>query len=324
MLIQLRETADPSVVKSALSELGLWTEVLRGPTGSTRAFSVLPHSRAIEASRLREIDGVDEVLISSTSHPLVDASVGKTVDFAETRLGVDTPPVLMAGPCSVESPEQIMACARLAAASGATFLRGGAFKPRTSPYSFCGHGRPALHWLREAADRHWLSVVTEVMSADEVDAVAEVADLIQIGSRNMQNYSLLRAVGACDKPVMLKRGMAATVEEWLNSGEHLMAAGAPSIVFCERGIQGFDSTTRNLLDLGTVALFSHVLGLPIVVDPSHAAGRRDLIPHLSKAALAAGAHGLLVEVHPEPGLAQSDGAQALDAESLRQIGLECV
>ena len=177
----------------------------------------------------------------------------------------------------------------------------------------------SLRWMRDAADAHDLGVVTEVMSELEVAAVAEVADMIQIGSRNMQNFALLKAVGQAKRPVLLKRGMAATLDEWLLAGEHLRAAGAPSVIFCERGIQGFDRSMRNLLDLGIVALMRHVHGQPVVVDPSHAAGRRDLIEPLSRAALAAGAHGLLVEAHPSPEDALSDGPQALDSASLARL-----
>ena len=213
-----------------------------------------------------------------------------------------------------------MSAAAYAAAAGARFLRGGAFKPRSSPYSFNGHGRQALDWLRAAARAHNLGVVTEVMSELEVETVAEVADLVQIGSRNMQNYALLSRVGRCARPVLLKRGMAATVEEWLLAGEHLLAAGCPGVVFCERGIHSFDPSTRNLLDLGAVAVLRHAYRLPVVVDPSHAAGRRDLVVALAKAAVACGAHGLIVESHPNPAAALSDGPQALLPEQLSALG----
>jgi 3-deoxy-7-phosphoheptulonate synthase len=203
-------------------------------------------------------------------------------------------------------------------------LRGGAFKPRTSPYSFAGHGEVALDWMRLAADAHGLGVVTEVMSEHDVEAVAGVADLMQLGSRNMQNFALLRAVGRANKPVLLKRGMAATIDDWLLAGEHLLSSGAAGVIFCERGIHGFDPSTRNLLDLGAVAVLACSLGLPVVVDPSHAAGRRDLVPPLSRAALAAGAHGLLVEMHPHAERARSDGPQALDAAALQRLAQECL
>ncbi|HIA01992.1 MAG TPA: 3-deoxy-7-phosphoheptulonate synthase, partial [Myxococcales bacterium] len=228
-------------------------------------------------------------------------------------------PVLMAGPCSVESEAGIFEAAAMIQKAHGKLLRGGAFKPRSSPYSFAGHGRRALDWLHAAATAHELGVVTEVMNPHDVDAVCQVADLIQIGSRNMQNYSLLHAVGRAGKVVLLKRGVAATIEEWLMAGEHLLNAGAKSVVFCERGIRSFGTETRNLLDLSAVALLSQVYGLPVIVDPSHAVGRRDLIQPMAAAALAAGAHGLLVESHPAPGKALSDGPQALPENELNQL-----
>jgi 3-deoxy-7-phosphoheptulonate synthase len=232
--------------------------------------------------------------------------------------------VLISGPCSVETPEQIAECARLVRRAGGLLLRGGAFKPRSSPYSFSGHGADALRWLREAAKSEGLAVVTEVLGERDVDIVAEQADLLQIGSRNMQAFALLRAVGRARKPVLLKRGMAATVEEWLLAAEHLLVAGAPSVVFCERGLRSFDPRTRNLLDLGAVALLANVYRLPTLVDPSHAAGRRDLIEPLSRAAMAAGAHGLMIECHPDAAHAKSDGPQALDPDALARVGASLV
>jgi 3-deoxy-7-phosphoheptulonate synthase len=225
----------------------------------------------------------------------------------------------MAGPCSVESPEQLDEIARPLAALGVQFLRGGAFKPRTSPYSFQGHGAKALEWLRTVADRCRLKVVTEALAAEHVDAVAAVADLIQIGSRNMHNYALLRSIAKAGKPVLLKRGIAATLEEWLLAGEYCLLNGAAAVIFCERGIRGFDPTTRNLLDFGTVALLAAVHRQPVIVDPSHGAGRRDLILPLSRAALAAGASGLLLEIHAHPEDALSDGPQALLPDELAHL-----
>jgi 3-deoxy-7-phosphoheptulonate synthase len=220
-------------------------------------------------------------------------------------------PVLMCGPCSVESQEQVSVIAAHLARLGVAFLRGGAFKPRTSPYAFQGHGAEALVWLRRAADAHRMQVVTEALAEADASIVAEHADVVQIGSRNMQNYALLKAVGRTQKPVLLKRGMAATLEEWLQAGEYLLAGGAPGVIFCERGIRGFDPSTRNLLDLGAVALLAHVHRLPVIVDPSHGVGRRDLVAPLAAAALAAGAAGVMIETHDDPAHALSDGPQAV-------------
>jgi 3-deoxy-7-phosphoheptulonate synthase len=224
----------------------------------------------------------------------------------------------MCGPCSVESPEQIDRLAHALSGLGVAFLRGGAFKPRTSPYGFQGHGAQALGWLRAAAHTHGMRVVTEALSEADVDTVAEHADLVQIGSRNMQDFALLRAVGQAGLPVLLKRAVSATIDEWLLAAEHLLVHGAAGVVLCERGIRGFDPSTRNVLDLGAVAVL-HARGVPVLVDPSHAAGRRDLVPPLARAALAAGAAGLMIEVHDAPGQALSDGPQALHPTDLAAL-----
>ena len=308
LIVTVKPEFEPTLVKRALVARGLWVERI---DGDGRAhFAVEPHSSAIDRAALLTVEGVEAVVGSASAHPLVDAQPG-TVSIGAIAIGVGAPPVMMAGPCSVESEQQIFAAAARLAALGVRFLRGGAFKPRTSPYAFQGHGLEALAWLRRAADAHGMSVVTEAMGELEVARVAEVADLVQIGSRNMQNFALLRAAAHAGKPILLKRGLAATVEEWLSAGEHCLSHGAPSVIFCERGLRGFDPSTRNLLDLGAVALLAHVYRLPVMVDPSHAAGRRDLVAPLARAAIAAGAAGLLVETHADPGSALSDGPQAL-------------
>ena len=222
--------------------------------------------------------------------------------------------VLCAGPCSVESEEQIESTAAAVARAGAAVLRGGAFKPRTSPYAFQGLGRKGLEWLRNAADRHRLAVVTEVLDPRHVEMVAEYADMLQIGARNMQNFALLREAGLAGKPVLLKRGFAATVDEWLMAAEYVLVEGNPRVVLCERGVRSFDSATRNLLDLAVVPLLAELTHLPVIVDPSHGTGLARLVEPMSLAAIAAGADGLLVEVHPEPAGAASDGAQSLTLE----------
>ena len=313
MWIQLQPNADARRVARALDALGVWARAMAGD--GARGFLVQPHSAHVTVDQLRSVPGVADVLVSRSAHPRVDAQAGVGV------LGIGGgPAVLIAGPCSVESEASIHAVAADVASAGGRFLRGGAFKPRTSPYGFTGHGRAALGWLRSAADAHGLGVVTEVLAEDDVQAVAEVADLIQIGSRTMQSFALLHAVGRTGRPVLLKRGMAATIEEWLLAGEHLLHAGSSGVVFCERGVRGFDPSTRNLLDLGAVALLHHALGQPVLADPSHAAGRRDLIAPLARAALAAGADGLLVEVHPDPASALTDAPQALRPEELSALG----
>jgi 3-deoxy-7-phosphoheptulonate synthase len=219
--------------------------------------------------------------------------------------------IVMAGPCSVESESQIMQTAEAVAKAGARMLRGGAYKPRTSPYDFQGMEEAGLKLLRKAKDATGLAILTEVMSESEVDLVAEYADVLQIGARNMQNFSLLKALGRTTRPILLKRGMSSTIRELLMSAEYIVAHGNPNVVLCERGIRTFETATRNTCDLSAVAVLNELTHLPVVVDPSHAAGKRSLVPPLAKASVAMGADGLLVEVHPNPEKAYSDGAQSL-------------
>ncbi len=218
---------------------------------------------------------------------------------------------ICAGPCAVESREQILATAAAVARAGANVLRGGAYKPRTSPYSFQGLGRDGLALMREAADLHGLAVVTEVLDPRDAEIVAECADMLQIGARNMQNTALLRAVGETGKPILLKRGLAATVDEWLLAAEYIALTGNERIVLCERGVRSFDPSTRNLLDLAVVALLARRTHLPTIVDPSHGTGVAGLVAPMGLAAVAAGAAGIMVEVHPDPASAVSDGMQSL-------------
>jgi 3-deoxy-7-phosphoheptulonate synthase len=231
---------------------------------------------------------------------------------------------ICAGPCGVESMEQLEAAARAVAAAGANVLRGGAYKPRTSPYSFQGLGQEALEMLRAAGDRHGLAVVTEVMDPRDVEKVASYADMLQIGARNMQNFPLLREVGATRMPVLLKRGLSATVQEWLLAAEYVLLGGNESVVLCERGVRSFDVATRNLLDISVVPVLEGMTHLPVIIDPSHAMGIARLVPPIAIASLAVGAHGLLIEVHPDPANALSDGAQSLDfvqfEELMRRLG----
>jgi len=219
--------------------------------------------------------------------------------------------VIIAGPCSVESREQVLQTAFAIKESGAVMLRGGAYKPRTSPYDFQGLGIEALKLLREAGDKSDLPVITEVMSEEEVELVADFADMLQIGARNMQNFALLRKVAKAKRPVLLKRGASATVKEWLSAAEYLLHGGNENVVLCERGIKTFDNSLRNTLDLAAVALIKEMTHLPVIVDPSHATGKRSLISATAKAALAVGADGVIVEVHPQPEIALSDSEQQL-------------
>jgi len=228
-------------------------------------------------------------------------------------------PVIMAGPCSVESYEQTLATAEEVKSAGAVILRGGAYKPRTSPYDFQGLGVEALQILTRVREETALPVVSEILSTDDIEVVAEHVDMLQVGARNMQNFALLRRLGQLRKPILLKRNPAATVKEWLLAAEYLLAGGNSQVVLCERGIRSYDPELRNTLDLAGMALARQLSHLPVIADPSHATGRRDLIPAMSRAALAAGADGLIIEVHPDPANALSDGKQSLDFPEFRSL-----
>ncbi|MGF1509146.1 MAG: 3-deoxy-7-phosphoheptulonate synthase [Myxococcota bacterium] len=319
MIVTVKKGYEPSLVRRRLADLGLWVKALHSSDAGA-AFQVEAYSAPIRPSYLEDLEGVEAVFGARPA----SAQVGDQnlpVRAGQHLIGPGAPFAVVAGPCSIDTEERIHDLARRLARRGARFLRGGAYKPRTSPYSFQGHGAQALRWMREAAANAGLAVVTECMSERSVDEVAEFADLVQVGSRNMQNYALLKEIGRTGKPVLLKRGMASTVEEWILAGEYLMVHGGSGVVFCERGVRSFDTTTRNLLDLGVVADLVHARGFPVVVDPSHATGRPDLIAPLCRAARALGAHGVMFETHGDRGGALSDGPQALlpdDAESLVQ------
>ncbi|MBD1922770.1 3-deoxy-7-phosphoheptulonate synthase [Microcoleus sp. FACHB-831] len=236
------------------------------------------------------------------------------------HFGEHQPLVTVAGPCSVENEEMIVETARRVKAAGAQFLRGGAYKPRTSPYAFQGHGESALSLLAAAREATGLGIITEVMDASELGVIAEVADVIQVGARNMQNFSLLKKVGAQDKPVLLKRGMAATIEDWLMAAEYILAAGNPNVILCERGIRTFDRQyARNTLDLACVPVLRSLTHLPIMIDPSHGTGRAEYVPAMALAAIASGADSLMIEVHPNPAKALSDGPQSLTPERFDRL-----
>jgi 3-deoxy-7-phosphoheptulonate synthase len=226
---------------------------------------------------------------------------------------------LMAGPCSIEGEEQAFTIAAAVAKAGATVMRGGAYKPRTSPYSFQGLGEEGLRIMRRAADAHGLAVVSEVLDAQQVTLVARYADILQVGARNMQNFSLLHAVGHAEKPVLLKRGLASTIEEWLMSAEHVLSQGNGQVILCERGIRTFETYTRNTLDLNAIPVVKELTHLPVIVDPSHGTGIRDKVAPMARAAIAAGADGLLIEVHHDPDHALSDGPQSLYPEQYAQL-----
>jgi 3-deoxy-7-phosphoheptulonate synthase len=270
---------------------------------------------------LRSRNGVADVMRISVPYKLIsrqhrpDRSV---VMVGGVPIGPDTLTVI-AGPCAVETPEQTLTAALMAKAAGASLLRGGAFKPRTSPYAYQGLGEAGLKILAEVREETGLPVVTEVIDPGSVDLVASYADMLQVGTRNMQNFALLQAVGASSKPVLLKRGMSATIEEWLMAAEYIAQRGNLDIVLCERGIRTFETATRNTLDISAVPMAQRLSHLPVIVDPSHSGGRRDLVLPLTRAAIAVGADGVIVDVHPEPKMALCDGDQALLDSDIREL-----
>ncbi len=282
--------------------------------------------KAALMSRLGGLAGVETVTAISRPFKLTSREFhpeNTVIRVLDAVIG-DGSLTMMAGPCSIESRDQLYETADAVAAAGATVLRGGAFKPRTSPYSFQGLGVEALRYLAEARDRTGLPVITEVMEPSQVDIVAEYADILQIGTRNMQNYSLLTAVGRVARPVMLKRGYGATIEEWLMAAEYIVSSGNPNVILCERGIRTFETYTRNTLDLAAVPVVHHLSHLPVIVDPSHATGKRWLVAPLAVGGVAVGADGVMVEVHPDPDSALSDAEQQLTLDQFRAMMTEVV
>lgn len=300
------------VVRRAV-QLGLRPEVSHGRERTI--VGLVGHETEPDLEKLSVLAGVERVVRVLHDHPLVSRDFhpeDRVIDIGR-GLELGGPSVLiMAGPCAVEGRQQLEQAATAVSQLGVRVLRGGAFKPRTSPYSFQGLGEPGLRLLREVADRFGMAVITEVLAPEDVELVAAHADVLQVGARNMQNYRLLQACGEVDRPVLLKRGLAATVDELLQAAEYVLAGGNQRVVLCERGQRGFEPSVRFSLDITSIPVLKRLSSLPVVVDPSHAAGRAQYVPAIARAAVAAGADGLLVEVHPDPSSALSDGAQSLD------------
>jgi 3-deoxy-7-phosphoheptulonate synthase len=323
MLVVMRHGApeeDVQRVVGVIEEMGYQARPMPGRQRTT--VGVVGNDGRVDSSRLAALPSVQEII--HVTQPYKQVSREWKPESTIVRLpgglsvgGDDI--VVMAGPCSVESESQIIAAAHLVREAGATVLRAGAFKPRSSPYSFQGLGKPGLKLLAKAREESGLLVVTEAMDPEAVDLVAEVADIIQVGARNMQNYSLLKKVGRVGKPVLLKRGLSATIQELLLSAEYILAEGNPDVILCERGVRGFDSATRNLFDVTSIPLVHSMSHLPILADPSHGTGHRDMVIPMARAAVAAGADGILVEVHPTPDRALSDGAQSLYPEQFERM-----
>lgn len=298
-------------VISVIESQGLSAKVMEG--AQQKIVGVIGDKTRLAACAIDALPGVERSVAISKSYKLVSREFhpqSSVIDVAGILVGGEEF-VVMAGPCAVESREQLLEAAEIAKRGGAQFLRGGAYKPRTSPYSFQGLEEEGLKYLAEAREKTGLRVVTEVTEVEAVPTVAAYADLLQIGARNMQNFRLLKEVGRTQKPVLLKRGLAATLDEWLNAAEYILNEGNPNVIFCERGIRSYETYTRNTLDLSAVAAVKHLSHLPIIVDPSHGTGKWRLVKPMSLAAVAAGADGIILEMHPNPAKALSDGPQSL-------------
>lgn len=303
------------VVMRKLTDLGLKLHVSEGATRTI--IGVIGNKQLIADLPIEAMDGVEKTVSVTADYKLVSREFKQEdtiVDVDGIQIGGNHLAV-MAGPCAVESREQLLQSAFIVKEAGAQFLRGGAYKPRTSPYAFQGLEQKGLEMLAEAREKTGLKIVTEVVDAESVPVVSAYADMLQIGSRNMQNFQLLKTVGKTNKPVLLKRGLSATINEWLNAAEYIMSEGNYNVVLCERGIRTYEEYTRNTLDLSAVAAVKNISHLPIIVDPSHGTGRWKLVRPMARAGIAAGADGLMIEVHPNPAEALSDGKQSLTPEN---------
>jgi 3-deoxy-7-phosphoheptulonate synthase len=326
MLVVMKHGATASEIDAVvrvIEEMGY--EARPMPGAQRTAVGLVGNDGRVDSSRIEALSGVAEVIHVSKPYKQVSREWRQESTIVTLAPGVHVggdEVTLIAGPCSVESEEQIITVARMVRAAGASCLRGGAFKPRSSPYAFQGLGKRGLELLALARRETGLAIVTEALDEESAELVAEYGDCIQIGARNMQNYSLLKFVGKLGKPVLLKRGFAATISDLLLSAEYILAAGNPNVILCERGVRTFDTVARNMLDLTAIPIVQGLSHLPIVADPSHGTGIRDKVIPMARAAVAAGAHGVLVEVHPNPERALSDGAQSLYPEQFAQLVTE--
>ena len=303
----------------AIEEKGLAAKVMEG--ARQKIVGVIGDKTRLADAPIDAMHGVETTVAISKSYKLASREFHPAptiIEVGGVQIGGGTP-VVMAGPCAVESRSQLMETAEIIKAGGAQFLRGGAYKPRTSPYAFQGLEEEGLKYLAEAREKTGLGIVTEVTVVEAVETVAQYADILQIGARNMQNFGLLKAVGRAKRPVMLKRGLAATIDEWLNAAEYIMNEGNPNVILCERGIRTYETYTRNTFDISAIAAIKHLSHLPIIADPSHGTGTWRMIKPMSLASIAAGADGLIIEVHPSPARALSDGPQSLTPENYHDL-----
>jgi 3-deoxy-7-phosphoheptulonate synthase len=323
MIIQMKKTATKKEFEKITGFLKSKNlQIIDASSENVIVFGILGDTSSLEPADLYAFDGVGEVTRVSTPFKKASRSFKKkdTVIKINEHVSIGSDQfVVMAGPCSVESEEQLRTIAKAVKKSGAHILRGGAYKPRTSPYAFQGLELEGLKLLRKIGDETGLAIVTEIPSADLIPVFEQYVDIIQVGARNMQNFHLLKALGKSSKPILLKRGLSATIEEWLMSAEYIMAGGNDQVILCERGIRTYEKYTRNTLDISAVLAIKELSHLPVIIDPSHAAGRWNMIEKLSLASLAVGSHGLIVEVHHDPEHAMSDGAQSLKLKKFDEM-----
>jgi 3-deoxy-7-phosphoheptulonate synthase len=313
MVVVMKERATEAEIDAVIARLVEFGMDVHRSSGATRTVLGVVGTGKVDQGLISILDGVHEVIRITEPYKLAGRTFkgdDTVVAIEDVRIGGDEV-IVMAGPCSAENEAQVMASAAAVKRAGAKVLRGGAFKPRSSPYSFQGLGEEGLRLLRAAANAHNLKLISEVMDISQIELIAKYADIFQVGARNMQNFTLLRELGHARKPVLLKRGLSATIEEWLMSAEYILSGGNKDVILCERGIRTFETATRNTFDISAIAVVKKLSHLPIVADPSHGAGRRDMVAQLARAAVAAGADGLIIEVHDNPDRALSDGAQSL-------------
>ncbi len=314
MVVVMEERATDEQVQAVIAHLTDMGFDVHRSTGALRTvIGAVGGQRQFDPRLIEVLDGVHEVLRITEPYKLASRTFkpeNTVIAIGDLRIGGDEV-IVMAGPCSAETPEQVEATAAAVKRAGAKVLRGGAFKPRSSPYSFQGLGEEGLQLLRDAADRHSLYLISEVMDITQIELVSRYSDILQVGARSMQNFTLLRELGKVRKPVMLKRGISATIEEWLLSAEYILAGGNMNVMLCERGIRTFENATRNTLDISAIPVVQKLSHLPVIVDPSHGTGRRDKVAPMARAAVAAGADGLIIEVHCDADHALSDGAQSM-------------
>ena len=322
MVVVMEERAGEDQIQDVIATLVEKEFDVHRSTGALKTvLGAVGGNRGFDTRLIEVMEGVHEVVRITEPYKLASRTFRpeKTiVSIGDLRIGGDEV-IVMAGPCSAETEEQVEASAAAVSTAGAKILRGGAFKPRSSPYSFQGLGEDGLKLLRQAADRHSLKLVSEVMDVSQIELLLKYSDILQVGARNMQNYTLLKELGKLRTPILLKRGISATIEEWLLSAEYILSGGNPDVVLCERGIRTFERYTRNTLDISAIPVIQKLSHLPIVADPSHGIGIRDKVAPMARAAVAAGADGLIIEVHPDPDHALSDGAQSLFPEQFAQL-----